>query len=131
MHAFKKYQDLILERDGIREVIQGLREQTEEGLDLVYSQLIFYRRSLEERSLLVRGLQNGIAGCFDDPAKVTLVAHLSLLIRVGAECQAVQSALGMGKEDWRLQIDEINRASISVCRLQIFSEVDGMVYSAV
>jgi hypothetical protein len=131
MHAFKKYQDMIFERDGIREVIQGLREQTEEGLDLIYPQLIFYRRSLEERSLLVRSLQNGIAGCLGDPAKVTLVAHLSLLIGVGAECEAVQSALGISKEDWRSQVDEINRASILACGLQIFSEMDGMVYSAV
>jgi hypothetical protein len=41
IHAFKKYQDLVFERDGIREVIQGLKEQTEEGLDLMYPQLIF------------------------------------------------------------------------------------------
>jgi hypothetical protein len=131
MHAFKKYQDLVFERDGIREVIQGLKEQTEEGLDLMYPQLIFYRRSLEERSFLVRGLQNGIAPCLGDPARVTLVAQLSLLIGVGAECERVQSALGMSKEEWRSQIDEINDVSISACGLQIFSEVDEMVYSAV
>lgn len=131
MHAFKKYQDLVFDRDGIREVIQGLKDQTEEGLNLIYPQLISYRRSIEERTLLVRGLQNGIAGCLGDPATVSLVAHLSLLIGVGAECEAVQRSLGVSKEDWRSRVDKINLMSISACGLQIFSEMDGMVYSAV
>lgn len=131
MHAFKKYQDMIFERDGIREVIQGLKEQAEEGLKLIYPQLIFYRRSLEDRSLLVRGLESGIAGCLADPAKLTFVARLSLLIGIGAECEVVRSALGMSEEEWHSRIDEINRASISACGLQIFSEADGMIYSAV
>jgi hypothetical protein len=131
MHAFKKYQDQVFEKDGVREVIQGLRDDTAEGLELIYPQLIFYRRPREERSFLVRGLQNGIAGALGDPAKLELVASLSLLIGIGAECEVVQKSLGMNKEEWRSQIDEINRISVSACGLQIFSEVDGMVYSAV